>query len=144
MITANTTTPVTHVTVQAPTCWASFTNAASSAMISVANGISKIWAGIRSCFNSVYAALTPSVARATVWMRANPQTAAIGALITGIATIATCYFYCRKPAVPVPAVPVQSVPVKPAQPVPVQPTGYVPPTGYFQPTGYPFTTSGTV
>ncbi len=116
MMTAH--TPVTHVTVQAPSCWTSFTSAASSAMIALANGVSRVWAGLKSGFNAAYATLTPYVARATVWMRANPQSAAVGALITGVATAAACYFYCRKPTAPVApaAAAVVAVPVVPVVP----------------------------
>jgi hypothetical protein len=83
-------------------------------MITLANGVSRLWAGLKHGFNAAHAALTPHVARATVWIRTNQQTAAIGALIAGVATAAACYFYCCKASAPVPVVP--PVVVVPGQP----------------------------
>jgi hypothetical protein len=65
--------------------------------------------------------LSPLAAKAVVWMKANPQTAAIGAGVTALATIVACYCYCTKKAVtPAPATPpaVPNTPAAPATPAP--------------------------
>ena len=118
-----TTQPMTAPsTVHAADCWTTFTNMCSTAMRAIANGVAKLWETMKSAGRYVYAAIVPLADRAVQWMKFNPQTAALSAVIVVTAIAVGAYYYCCKNTTTVPVQPV-AVPVQPVrvQPVRVQP-----------------------
>jgi len=88
-------TAITQPTVQAPSCWTSFTTAVSTGLRKLAEGVAKLWTAFKGAMVNLYNAIAPQFAKLALWMKANPQTAAlgfgVGAILLGVAVYYMCY-----------------------------------------------------